>query len=225
MVTLFCHIGLGDLILLSGAIVRLVERHGQLRIFCYEHHLGSVRSFFADYPGVVPVAVPRNCQGPYGVPDECILPDPFHQIRSGFYLSRQERRDLSFPEVFYSQLEFDYAVRWDACPIEKAASHVPQAKTDLKLFVHDCPARGYHIVSRGIGERDVYRPFEDGGSILQFVDILRRAYEIHCIDSSFYHLVESLAGITAALYYHRYARPYKPGWFDYPRRSAGAVLP
>jgi len=171
------------------------------------------------------VAGVKHAGAHYGVPPEyCLKPVAEKVLRSGFYSGEGQRSDISFPEAFYRQLFVDYGERWKACPIEKAAESVPQASTEIEVFVHDDPARGYHIV-KGITAKPVYRPAENGGSILAFVDILRRAKEIHCIDSSFYHLVESLEGITAKLYYHRYARLYIPGWFDYPKRYPWQTLP
>jgi hypothetical protein len=216
---------LGDLILLSGAIVKLLERYGSLRIYCYLAQQASVRSFFAAYPGIyiVPVSPGR---GYYGVPEESLLL-PFVDgpvLRSGFYAVPGEHSNVSFPEFFYSQLGVDYRERWRACPLELAAERVPQRETDIPVFVHDDAARGFHIL-KGIDAQPVYRPFEDGGSILQDVGILRRAKKIHAMDSCYYHLVESLDGIAAELYYHRYCRRYVKGWFDYVRRYAWQVLP
>lgn len=218
MVSLFCHIGLGDLILLSGAIVTLLRKHGKLRIYCYAHHETSVRSFFAAYPDlcIVPVALER---GDYGVPREGLflrtVDGPV--LRSGFYAGCGTRSDISFPELFYRQLNLDYKLRWAACPLERAALAVPQLATELEIFVHDDPSRSFHIL-KGIKDKLCYRPSENGGSILQFADILRKVKEIHCIDSSFYHFVESLDNIRAKLFYHRYSRFYIPGWFDFVKR-------
>ena len=211
--------------MLSGAIVTLLDRHGRLRVYCYSAHEPSVRSFFAAYPGIeiVPVLPGRGC---YGVPEESLLL-PFVDgpvLRSGFYAAQGIRSDISFPELFYAQLGIPYRERWDSCPLEEAATAISQLETDIPIFVHDDAARGYHIV-KAITAKPVFRPWEDGGSILRYVAILRAASEIHCIDSSFYHVVESLIGITAKLYYHRYARLYIYGWFDYPRRYAWQVLP
>jgi hypothetical protein len=225
LVSLFSHIGLGDLILLSGAIVTLLDRHSQLRVYCYSAHEASVCSFFAAYPGIEIVPVPRGTSW-YGIPEESALCPAVDGpvLRSGSYAGSGPRSDLSFPELFYRQLGLDYKLRWAACPLERAAEAVSQLETEIPVFVHDDPARGFHIL-KGINAKPVYRPLENGGSILAFVNILRKAKEIHCIDSSFYHLVESLDGIEASLYYHRYPRYYVPGWFDYVRRYKWQVLP
>ena len=219
MVSLFSHIGLGDIFLLSGAIVKLLERYGKLRIYCYFMHEVSVRSLFAAYPDIQIVPVPRGNSW-YGLPDEHALRPAVdgNILRCGFYAATGVRHDISFPELFYAQLGVPYKERFDSCPVEKAALAVDQLETSLEVFVHDDASRGFHI-TKGIDSQKVLRPIEnDGASILQYVNILRKMRKIHCMDSVFYHLVESLLGITAELYYHRYPRLYIPGWFDYPRR-------
>lgn len=224
MVSLFSHIGLGDLILLSGAIVRLAERHKGLRIYCYFAHETSVRSFFAAYPGIQVVPVPRGTDW-YGLPSEHALRPAVdgNILRCGFYAAQGARNDISFPELFYAQLGFDYKTRWTHCPLEEAAQAVLQLETEIPVFVHDDASRGFHT-TKGIDSQPAYRPSDNGGSILQYVNILRKAKKIHCIDSAFYHLIESLLGITAELYYHRYSRMYIPGWFDYPHRYNWQIL-
>src|SRR6267142_6131323 len=179
MVSLFCHIGLGDLILLSGAVVTLLRRHGSLRIYCYAAHEASVRSFFAVYPNLRIVPVPRGAS-PYGLPEESALRPTVDGpiIRCCFYRNQSIRRDISFPELFYSQLGVDYKERWASCPLEEAAATVPQLETEIPVFVHDDAVRGFRIV-REVDGQAVYRPFESGESILQFVQILRRAKTIH----------------------------------------------
>ena len=225
MVSLFSHIGLGDIILLAGAIVRLAKRHGGLRIYCYFVNEESVRSFFAAYPEIQVVPVPRGERW-YGVPDErALLPAVDGNIlRCGFYADPRVRHDISFPELFYEQLGIPYKERFESCPLEAAAEGVTQLETDLPVFVHDDAIRGFNIL-KGIDSVPVYRPPLTSGSILQFVNILRKAKKRHCIDSSFYHLIESLLGLTGEFYYHRYSRLYIPGWFDYVKRYPWQILP
>jgi hypothetical protein len=230
MVTLLCHIGLGDIILLAGAIVRLVERHGKLRIFCYAGHYASVVSFFERTPGIH--IVPLHCPpGQYGVPEESALAaclDGGDQVlRSGHYHSEptqsQSGPTKSFPELFYEQLGIPWSERWTASPINRAASWAKPIESDCQVFVHDDASRRL-CISRGIEGKELYRPAEGGGSILRHASAIRSAKEIHVIDSSFYHLVESLSPISAKLYLHRYARAFIPIWNDYPRQHQWNIL-
>ena len=175
MVSLFSHIGLGDLILLSGAIVKLLERHGKLRIYCYLQHEASVRSFFAAYPDIQVVPVPRGASC-YGLPEESTLRSAVDGpvLRCGFYAAQVVRHDISFPELFYRQLGIDYKERWASCPLEAAAEAMPQLETPIPIFVHDDASRGFHII-KGINAQPVYRPLDNGDSILRYVNILRKA--------------------------------------------------
>jgi hypothetical protein len=50
------------------------------------------------------------------------------------------------------------------------------------------------------------RPIKEG-SILRYVEALKNAEEIHCIDSSFLHLVERVE-TNGKLFYHKGARPH-----------------
>ena len=183
-----------------------------------------MRSFFAAYPNLEIVPLPRGASW-YGLPDESALRPTVdgNILRCGFYAAQGVRHDISFPELFYTQLGIPYKERWESCPLEAAAEGVAQLETDLQVFVHDDAARGFHI-TKGIDSQPVYRPLDNGESILRLVNILRKMRKIHAMDSCIYHLVESLLGIEAALFYHRYPRMYTPGWFDYPRRYNWQVL-
>lgn len=222
MVTLFSHIGLGDIILLSGAIVRLTQRHGKLRIYCYAHHYASVVSFFKHCVGVhiVPLASPP---GLYGVPEESALVGVDGPVmRSGHYAEKSfGPADKSFPELFYQQLGVPWVERWSASVINQAASWIDSEEV-CDVFVHDDTSRGF-VITR-LNSSDVYRPSDGGNSILRHATALRSAREIHVIDSCFYHLVESLEGINARLFLHRYARAFIPIWNDYPRRHKWEIL-
>jgi hypothetical protein len=223
--TLYSHIGLGDIILLAGAIVRLAQRYGRLRIYCYAKDYESVVSFFRNCVGIhiVPLeSPPEQC---YGVPEESALApgDGGQVLRCGWYHSKgiDAGWNKSFPEVFYEQLGVDWTERWNASPINAAASWT-QNENVCEVFVHDDADRDL-VISRGIEGKTVYRP-SGGGSILKHTTALRTAREIHVIDSAFYHLVESLEGISAKLFLHRYARSYIDGWNDYPRRHDWNIL-
>jgi hypothetical protein len=68
--------------------------------------------------------------------------------------------------------------------------------------------REFGIPRFRLPDMPLYRPEEHlSDNILAFRDVLEsdKCLEIHCIDSSFYHLVESLQP-KARLFFHRYAR-------------------
>jgi hypothetical protein len=119
-------------------------------------------------------------------------------------------QEESWATWMYRQLQIPFEARWQSCPIEEASKLVEQVEWPPGIpLLHDDRERGFEI------RKFPYYPFRfqrienNGGSILQYAQAIREAPEIHCIDSAFMHLVESLRP-SGKLYWHRYARFYLP---------------
>lgn len=235
MRTLIAHLGLGDAILLSGAAVVLAKRYDGLRFPSYEHNLISVRAIFVNHPEieVFPVAYPPGSIR--GVPPLECFDVKGDVIKCGYYHTWRNRSDISFPELFYQQLDVPYVDRWDSCPVKAAAFHYRHTQLSDKFtgggeplsFVHDDPSRGYKItklLDQWIDAYDHEYSYEHSDpNILNYSYIIESAEQIHCIDSSFYHLIDSLEP-TGKLFLHRYAKYYIPGWCDYPTRQQWTIV-
>ena len=76
------------------------------------------------------------------------------------------------------------------------------------IFVHDDPERGLSLdYSRVRSDLAIVRPEPSiTGNIFDYCLILQRATELHCIDSSFRHLADSL-DCAGRKFFHRYVRP------------------
>jgi hypothetical protein len=219
--TLVAHLGLGDSILLSGAAVALAKTCGRLRVPCYERYLASVKSFYVYHPEIEVYPVDNPVFSTWGIPPiECfdIVGEP---VICGFYKVSRGMWDKSFPEFFYSQLGVEYHHRWDSCPIGAAWRKVEQIAVVPNCLVHDDWRRAFNI-TRNIGT-DVYRVEFGNRSVLEHAFAIQNASEIHCIDSSIFHLVECL-DTKGDLYLHRYARHYRGRETDYPSRKPWSVI-
>ena len=49
---------------------------------------------------------------------------------------------------------------------------------------------------------EIYVKKEDTNNLLSYIDLVQNAEEIHCINSSLFHLIDSLPNTTNQLYYH-----------------------
>lgn len=198
MKTLLLHLGLGDTIVLSGAVVTLAERHGGLIVPCYPHNFQSVMSFFIHHPEVYLRPVATEAEMVQGrKPDD---------LGCGYYHEDAPQSGELFDEWTYRQLEVPLDHRWGRCPIPQVAKLIePHALTPPwpYAFVHDDLRRGFGIVKRGI-DLPIRQP-SPVGSILAWCSFLEHASEVHVINSSFWHLAEALHPV-GKLYLHRYAR-------------------
>ncbi len=219
--TLVTPIGLGDCILISGAAVVLSEQYDVLRVPAYKMFYESVRSFYTNYPGIEVFQVENPPGSTWGAPPVSKFEIIGEALMCGFYKASGDEWSRSLPEWIYAQLGIEYHHRWDSCPIAAARLEVKQKLVSPDCFVHDDAPRGFSITQNVAGT--AYRPYFGQSSVLEHAFAIEHAAEIHCIDSSLYHLVECL-DTPADLYLHLYPRPRVNNWFDYPERKNWSVL-
>jgi hypothetical protein len=124
--------------------------------------------------------------------------------------------NVRLDENFYMQAEIPLRHRWDSWGI----SRNPKAEDELfdllvknnepYVFVHDDLSRNFGIKMNTLptGVR-IIRPDKRVGTNYSFFDymkIIENATEIHCIESSFCALIESM-DLQVPKFAHRYARP------------------
>jgi hypothetical protein len=220
--------GLGDMICMSGAAVRLSEIYDRLTFPCHDHHERSVRAIFALCPKVeILVLREDKDNGTRSISPEDLRGDVLSTtwLVSGVFPDPA----LSKAENDYASLGLDYSVRWDCCPITEAAKLVEQIPPldEPFAFVHDDPARGFYIQGKYIQEDlRIVRP--DPGvtdNILAYCSLIAWASEGHYIDSSFRHLAESIE-TSGVMFYHEYARRWsaRRGEPEAPSRKKWTVL-
>jgi hypothetical protein len=198
---IYQHLGLGDYIIISGGL-KYLKRNGLLdRAFCICKHeyLPSITQLYSDVEGLEVISV-NDWKGAE------ILVDQWKgkKLIIGF----ENMSDwYHFDMDFYRILGVDFTERWNSFTIDRN----PEAENKLLrevcpagdfVFVHDDMSRGLQISEKHINSSlPVVRPFVTN-SIFDWVSVLEKATEIHCMCSSFKHLVDSLPGINADLYYH-----------------------
>lgn len=111
------------------------------------------------------------------------------------------------PVTWYEAMGVPFSERWDSCPIRESTSDIKPSYMH-PVFVHDDVSRGFVIPVNG------HRPGKTA-SIIEHVPALKGAREIHCMDSSFFNLIESMDPIEADLFYY----PEVKGSYPYSLRK------
>jgi hypothetical protein len=193
---IFCriHLGLGDHIATAAIINKLANESGEEIILpCYQHNEENVRSIFINTPNIIIHVVES---------DKDFLNEG-KSFALGYYSPIQQLPTEDFVQWFYRQAGMTYADRLKWCPVQEAAKKVSQTTVSSEFeydFVHDAGSTGEHTIKHK-KDRLIFRPSKQG-SILRYVEALKNATEIHCIDSSFFHLVESIY-TKGQLFYHK----------------------
>jgi hypothetical protein len=216
----FANMGVGDAIALSGGAVFLAAKNGGLVWPTWLSTETSIRSIFANHPGIT-----------------VVTPDQFRALPAGSYLTTLVFRDdipllpkdipMDLHRYVYAVHSIDYAERWRSCPIAEARKLVKQ-KPHPKgrfVFIHDDADRGYRIDPRRLPNLRPYRPFKDPAvSILSYCDAIEAASEVHVIDSSFRNLAEQIQP-RGRLVYHQYGKTtYLERWNDYLTRLDWEII-
>ncbi len=194
--------GLGDAIALSGGAVWLAKRRGSIVFPVYPAIERDVRLIFQNHPLVM--VKPWQQVVNEGIKEVCKL------VYAENQLINCVQSQIDMYREGYRQARVPYWERWNSCPIEKAARNVTQVPIPQKpyVFVHDDSTRGMEIKPEYLPKMHLFRPNPDCSvPILSYVQVIKHASEIHCCDSCFYHLVESLH-VRGRCVFHQYCRMY-----------------
>ncbi len=202
------HLGLGDMLLINGIVRHRASVHTQIKLPCYEHNLQAVSFMFSDLPNVEAIPIKDEAAA-------MLLCDGKSCLRLGFYSKEPqvEGKDrfnrAIFDQEFYRQAGLPFSDRWDRFKLPD----VKRSGLDEPVcFIHSDPRRGYLVdVTQHIGGMPAYHP-SDYRPFFDHLDALKNAGQIHCINSSFLILADSLPdNPDQKLFFHHYARPT-----DYP---------
>lgn len=209
------HLGIGDH-LVTNAIVRgYATDYSEVVVPCKHHNLKTVKFMFRDLPHVKVVPVDGDdmmltlSQG-YAVKGHDIL-------GLGSFGNCYDHAKGDWDRQMYNQAGMVFEKRWTDFFVKRDPKSEIPARPGL-TFLHQDVKRGFVVDKRRLpSDCDVIQPFPTE-TIFNWWSVLEEADEIHCIDSSFAILVDSIPTRAKRLVLHLYARPgarpptYKKPW-------------
>jgi len=216
---IYHHLGLGDMIHCNGMVRYLLERQEpscRVHVFCKERNAAMTRWMYRDEARIV-VEPLSDAQREHPQVQRLL-----RQRKTTNYLSVGHRRlrqlleaypNEFFDELFYRQVGLPYGCRFTHCYWERDRDEEERVYRKLSVppryaFVHDDPQRGYVVDTDAIDLPIVRNDLSE--SIFHLGQLLERATEVHCMESSIRCLVESLDMKHVRLYYHNFRYPDRP---------------
>ena len=206
---IYPHMGLGDQ-LICNAIVRNVARKFTDRpvvLFCKPHDEVSIRFMYRDIHNLDIVCADDN-----EVHDRIDGLSEDTKVYIGHHhLQHNMTNGRSFDEAFYNQVGLSFTKRWSDFHVDRDIKAEDElfTKTNLVpkeyIFIHDDPKRNLvidrsHIVNKHL---PVFTPTKElTANIFDYITILDNAAELHCMDSSFRLLADSVLEDRQNLFYH-----------------------
>jgi len=232
------HQGLGDHIVCSGIYREYALRYKHCVVPVIKKYYKEISNLLSDVKNIQIIsyspellfAVQARGHG------EILRRVGYKLINLGIYgddyFSNMKTR---FDVTFYNQAGLSIDSRWDA--FKYFRNHDKEAELFLKfgcqdnkyIFVHDDLLRNYVIdrskLPKGFKIVQPDLSLSKKFSFFDYLKIIENASEIHCIESSFCALIESLE-IDVPKFAHRYARPEAKSsvFYEFTYRSDWTVL-
>tara|TARA_Y100001973_G_C5164092_1_gene315119 strand:+ start:395 stop:1156 length:762 start_codon:yes stop_codon:yes gene_type:complete len=228
---LLYHLGLGDQIICNGLVRYLYKQYETLTIPAFRHNISTIEKMFSDLDNLLVLPVLNDHEAsliaehvarkkflpPWKVCDIFALGgfNPENGLDHTGKLGEVE----TFDEVFYVQAEVNYLERWKSfyVPPNEQSQKLVLDKLQIcdynnYIFVHDDASRDLNIKSEKLPKLPIVRPDHELGklsdiAIFDYLEVLKMASEIHCIDSSFAAYIDHVPELKAKKkVIHRYVR-------------------
>jgi hypothetical protein len=190
------HLGLGDHFVCNG-LVNYFSKLEKIDLICKKYNEPTVKTLYQDNNSVTIVPIPAQNEllesYNYSVSTNQKI------LRIGF-----DKCDINnWDRSFYSQVGLDFVERYRLFKLPKKLPEQAPAPQEPFIFIHSESSEGsYNLnINSSINNR-FYVKKTDTDNLLGYLRLITMAEEIHCINSSLFHLIDSIPSITNKLYYH-----------------------
>lgn len=212
------HLGLGDMIVINAIVRDWATRFDEVFLPCKSHNVPSVRFMFRDLPGVFVFPVHDDNGADKFTADR--IERGSAVLGLGLFAYEKDFNIYQWDREMYRQAGVPFEDRWDKWLAARDIPNELGVLSDRWTFVHDDEARGFGIphkmVSRNV---PIVSPVTGATkNVFDYRSLIEKADEIHCIDSCFAILADSIPTKAKRHVLHLYARPgalpptYRKNW-------------
>ena len=207
--------GLGDHIVCNGLYRTLLDDYSYCVLPVQRRYYREISSMFRDEPRIRVYPVPNHYCQDFFHHLEVVFKKNYKIVKLGSFGDNfMANRSLRLDASYYQQASIDFENRWKRFhfPRENEKEQAILAKLAPSgtpyIFLHEDTSRDFTI-DRNLIITDLPIVTPDSKSsflLTNYAAVIENAYEVHCIESSFSALVESL-NPPVRKFAHRYARP------------------
>lgn len=204
---IYHHLGLGDHIICNGLIRRLIQKNSKYGIFTKEHNVDSVSFMYRDLNNLKVIPI---------IDDSTIIEYKDKEIMligHGNLPIVIQQHGCLWDESFYKQMNIDFSERWNSFyykkDIKKEKGLFDNLNPNKEKFalIHNEDSTGTDRIDYSKINPELKQIFvKKSETIFDYGFLISMATEVHCIDSSFKHLVDSLPTM-GKLFYHKNFKP------------------
>ena len=203
MILIHHHLGLGDHIVCNGLVRNLIQKNQIYGIFVKKHNVDNVMFMYKDLKNLklIPIDGDNNV---FEFQNENIISIGHQKL--GITMSEN---NCFWDEAFYKQMNVDFKQRWLSFYYsrdfgsEKMMYNKLNPNDEEFILIHNTDSTGTDRIDYSKVSEKYKRIFiENAKTIFDYGLLIAKAKEIHCVDSSFKHLVDSIPSM-GKLFYHK----------------------
>ena len=210
---LYTHLGLGDQIICNGLTNYISKSVGTVHLPVFKRNFDNINFLYSENSNVNLFLVDDNNEK--DSIKEYAKKNKLQILNIGFNKIKKQ----SFNTAFYNQLGLDYQISFDYFYTPKDT--VKQKLLEEHLFeyykidkskrynlIHSTSSRATHPLRRTKIDNEIFVEKESDlfKNIFLYESLILNANEIHCMNSSFIHIVERVE-TKATLFYHEIREP------------------
>lgn len=216
-ITIFSHQGLGDLILCNAIVRNYAKNYEIVYVITPENNFKSIQTMYRDLKNINVIYI--DWSELHNIFSNDLL---INKVLEKHNILESKLLKLGFNNIvepfdltFYRQSNIDITKKWSDFYFERdlikekdVFYNILNLKDDDKfIFVHDDYTRGYKINEKYLNNNiKIIKPDNKSISIFDFIYTIEKAQEIHCMNSSFLCLIDTILIKNHNLYYHKYVR-------------------
>jgi len=195
----------------NGLIRRLVSEsdYENYYVICKKKNFKTIETMYSDEDKISVVPIEDNADDEMREVAKQFLHIKGNIIRIGHENLDQHR---NFDESFYEQLGYNIQDKFDWSKISRNKSienecYNSEVSNEDYIFVHDMSSVGEFNLKIET-EYDIFKPGQQNASekypwcVVDYLKVIENAKEIHCIDSSFLHMID-LIETKSPCFFHK----------------------
>lgn len=187
------HLGLGDHFICNGLVHYIHKLQNDITLICKIKNLPTVKSLYYD-SGIKIHAIEGNNEI-----QETLQYATYNQEKI-IFIGFGNCSLIDWDKSFYNQLGIDFSERYDSFRIPKKLPEQIKLNSPY-IFIHNQSSeKSFNLNTRSDLPKFIVEKSQTD-NLLSYIDLINNAEEIHCIDSSLYHLIDSIDR-KDNLYYH-----------------------
>ena len=195
------HLGLGDHIICNG-LVNEISRSKKIYLICKSQYYKNVKYLYQENNNVKLIPLSKIMTRSIKSEKKFSKLLSFLLFTEINYIGFEQQEGDYFDELFYKQANIDFLHRYKSFYVPQDSENminIPESK--FRLIHKESSLGEYNLDIKSDDLINIFVSKEFGKNIFSYIDLIKSAQEIHCVNSAFIHLVDSFI-LSSNLYFH-----------------------